>query len=172
VAALGGERGRLATRRQHGHLTALVEHASDEIGAWQEVLEVVEDKEDVPGGQEAHDRRPRWLARIDERAERLPDRRRDVVRVAERRQLDPHGAVAERLAHALGDLEGEPCLAHSARPDQRDEPGFRPGDERRERGEIALTPEQGAGRLRQPRHLLGRRGEIRRLLQDGLMQLA
>jgi hypothetical protein len=76
-------------------------------------------------------------------AHRVDDLLADQLRIAERREVDPHDVV-EALAHAMRELEREARLAAAARAGDREQP--RRAEERRRLHELAgAAEERGEG---------------------------
>ena len=106
------------------------------------LLEVVQQQQQLPF--------PDVLMEPLPRPERLRDRRKHQVGVAQPRQLDPEDAGLE-VGHQLpGHLDREPRLARAARTGQRDQ--ARPALEQRgQLLDLAFAPDERAGRARQVR---------------------
>ena len=112
-------------------------------GRVDDLLEVVEDQQHLATAQMPRDQR------VIGQAERAADRRHDVRGRPDRLELDHEAPVLEVVGDSVGHGQSEPCLAHAARPDERDDAALgaaRVG----ERGELD-RPARSAGRPRQGR---------------------
>ncbi len=85
------------------------------------LLEVVEDQQQALLADVRDKRVEDRAARVTSDAERSGDRRRDKVRVADRRQVDEDDAVRESIPTRRADLERNSRLAAPSGPGQRDE---------------------------------------------------
>ena len=138
----------------------------------EEVLEVVEDQQQVALAHEPRqglaDRLPGRRAQV----ERLRDRGRDELAVADRRERHEAGAVGEPLLQAAGDLEREPRLARPAGAREREQARARPMEQLAQVLELALAADERAGRGGQPRATAGRRRAVERgvVLEDPALE--
>ncbi len=123
------------------------------------MLEVVEDKEESPVGEESAERNePRNPLRRGD-AKSIGDRRDDRARDEERRKVDPADAAGE----SGGDLghggQGEPGLPHAAGSRQREQPDPIVGEFAGDLANFPLTTDQPGGWRRRPAP--GQRGSER-----------
>ncbi len=150
VALLGLQSERLATGGQDGERRTRLEHAADEGRGGEQLLEVVDDQQQVLGGQEADGGVVGGFAGEHDDPERLHDRRGHILGSVQRGERDEVRAVGEvRLDRAPG-LHGESCLADPAGPGEREQP-HRPGPQPlTDRGDVMLAADRAVGRRRQP----------------------
>ena len=106
------------------------------------LLEVVQDQQQPPLADGRDERVEDRAARVSADAERGGDRRRDQVRVADRRKVDEDDAVRKSIRERRADFEGNPGLAVPAGPGERDETVGR--EERFDLGELAAPSDDGA----------------------------
>ena len=119
---LPGDPERRAARDEDPTRRRGVDDGRDLVGRGQQVLHVVEDEDHRALGDERGQggcRRP--LGAVIE-ADRVSDRRSDLVRFIERREVHEPRPVAEPRFHESGQLDGETGLADPARAGQRDQP--------------------------------------------------
>jgi hypothetical protein len=108
-----------------------------------QVLAVVEDEQHRTIADRVDDDAQHILRRELAHAHRIDDLLADQLRIAERREVDPHD-VFEALAHAMRELEREARLAAAARAGDREQP--RRAEERRRLHELAgAAEERGEG---------------------------
>ena len=117
VLVLAGQVERRAAGREHAQVGSGGEQHGDKRRCLKEVLEVVEDEQQLARAKPIGDRR---LVR--ESSSVVRDHRADEPGLLNGRECDEYCG-----GHGLGDRKRQACLADSARPDQRDEPGTRDG---------------------------------------------
>ena len=112
----------------------------------EDVLEVVEDQEQAPRAEGAHQRVGGGPPGGLHDAERLGDPGRDPLVVANRRELD-EGDLVEAGIEVLRDRNGEPGLPDAAGSGERDEPG-RPIQQERTQALCLVLPPDEPGEIR------------------------
>lgn len=85
-------------------------------------------------------------------------------------QVEPPDAVGPLVELLVGDLEGEPALAHAARPDERDQP-VEVEALAHLAHQLLAADERGQGRGQGTRRRGRRRGEVGVVTQDRALQL-
>ena len=88
----------------------------------EEVLAVVQHHQQVTPANESQQSIHRRTAGLVGQAQSAGDGHRHHLCGRDRRQIDVPDAVAEFARHLGGHLQGQPCLAHPAGPDQGDQP--------------------------------------------------
>ena len=101
------------------------------------VLEIVDDQQQVLGGQEAFGGLVGRLAREHDDPERADDRRGNVLGSLLRGERDEMRAVGEVCLHSARGLEGESCLADPARPGEGEQPDRSGPQPLADRGDVA-----------------------------------
>ncbi len=148
---LAGEAQRGPARHQDPQPGAVRQQIGDERRGLQQVLEVVQDEEDLPGTEMAHDRLDRPPLPTLLEPERLGDPPCDQRVLAQGGERDEHAAAGEGTAHLRRNLEGQAGLADAARPGEGQQPYVRAAQLLRNRRQVVLAAEQGRRRLRQRR---------------------
>jgi hypothetical protein len=118
--------------------TGLEQSAHDRCGLDQ-VFEVVEHEEPLPGPQRGRQRHQRWLGIGPANAKRLGDGRGDHIGLADGRKLDDVDAIRERIHDIGGDPERQPGLANPAGSGQGHQPDGRVADEGGDAGDLPLA---------------------------------
>jgi hypothetical protein len=88
----------------------------------EEMFEVVEHEEELPGPQKPREILCKRVATHCADPERLCSGRQDEVGILKRRKAEEDDAVCERVGKLSGGLDGEPRLAGPAGAGQRDQP--------------------------------------------------
>ena len=158
--------------REHRQLRRGREQLRDDRRGVEEVLEVVQDQQQVALAHEPRQRLGDRLPGRRAQVECLRDRGRDELAVADRRERHEAGAVGEPLLQPAGDLEREPRLARPAGAGEREQARARPMEQLAQVLELALAPDERAGRGRQPRAAAGRRRAVERgvVLEDPALE--
>src|SRR6185295_9836490 len=117
---------------QHLQAGASFQELTDQLRAGEQVFEVVHQEQQALAPEEGDQLFERVAAGIESKTDSLPERRDDQVRREDRRELDQEYTPTRLLLVTQGfrasgqlarpappDLDGEPCLAHAAGPEQR-----------------------------------------------------
>ena len=104
-----------------------------------------------------------------------PDRREQLRRIGDRREIDDHGAVGELGVEPAGELDRKPGLADPTGPDQRDQPRTRVEELAGDLLQLPVSADRSSRRDRQapgPPFLTRPGLERRVLLQDAALEPA
>jgi hypothetical protein len=115
IGLLAGKPKQLTARHEQMHVGAGGEQLGESRGRFDDVLEVVEQKQQRFVGQVLH--------KTVLRSERLPRRHQDELGVTQRRQRHPEDPVDVALRSLGGRLQPKPRLARPARPRQGEQAG-------------------------------------------------
>ncbi len=136
---------RLVTRRRQAGCTR--EQLGEHRRRIEHLLEVVEHEQRPPAAQRGDQRLERSASRPLDQAERVGDRGRDEVGVADRGEVDEHHAAREISVEICRGLDREPRLARSGRSRQRQEAHIRLAQQRADLALLA-APADERGRSR------------------------
>ena len=111
-------------------------------GAWQHMLEVVQDEKHLPRSEEAFHALERGVGARFPQPEYLRDRRGDETRISNRRQINKEHAVAEAGEQGGCGLQSETGLTSAAGPRECDQTSLRLEHQLADRFELLLPPDE------------------------------
>ena len=146
---LAGDAERRPARRDHLEAGTRSEQLADDRSGRKDLLEVVEHEQHPLSLDVIEHARKRHLRAAHLHTEGLRDRRRNELRIADRRERDEESAVAECRRRLLGDAERQSGLSGPSGPGQRDESRFL--EEPLPFGDLALAADEARRLRRQER---------------------
>ena len=144
VALLRLELQRFAAGRQHAQAWTAGQEIADERSCLEHMLEVVQHEDSPLRAEEALDSGNRRFAAHRSHVERLRDRTRDVLTLCDGREEDQPGTVRILGLEPPCHVEGQPRLAHPARPGERHEAVVLPVKQVRDRATVLVATDGGA----------------------------
>ncbi|HET6551613.1 MAG TPA: hypothetical protein VFG79_24305 [Solirubrobacter sp.] len=179
IDLLGMQREWLATRGQQLERRTDLEQPAEQRRSGQDVLAVVHHEQQLLGRHEAPERHFRRLAVEQDRAQRLDDRRGNIVGPPHGRERNEASSVGEVRLERARDLQREPGLADAARTGEREQPERICAQPLDEHLESTRAADRSVGRHRQPtlavgagRHRHGPGAERLGVTQHVFVQLA